>query len=257
MKIYVFSSKAFKKVLGTFLIILCVITAFTVLLFRYDSSVVNLKKELPIYYVDTSEKKASITFDCAWGADDIPSILDTLKKENVKASFFFVGYWAEKYPDKVKMIANEGHDIANHSYSHLRMGVLDRGKISQEISQCGKVLTGISSKEVNLFRPPYGDYTDNVIVAARSLGYYPIQWDVDSLDWRPGISRDEILDRVMRRVQKGSIILFHNDTPHTANMLPGIISSLKKEGYTLVPVSELIYKGDYILDVDGKQMMKQ
>lgn len=257
MKIYIFTAKSFVRIAGAFLLLVCILTAFTFLLFRYDSSVYSSKRELPIYYVGTQEKKVSITFDCAWGADDIPSILETLRKEDVKATFFFVGQWAEKFPDTIKMIAKDGHDIANHSYSHLRMGTLDRERISKEISQCGKSLSEIAGKEVDLFRPPYGDYNNTVITTARSLGYYPIQWDVDSLDWKPGISRDEIFRRVTGNVKSGSIILFHNDTAHTANILPGIITELKKQGYSLVPVSSLIHRGEYILDVDGKQMQKQ
>ena len=85
----------------------------------------NENRQIPIYSVETMGKKASITFDCAWGAADMPQILNTLKKENVKATFFIVGQWAEKYPDVVKQIARDGHDIANHSYSHLRMGAFN------------------------------------------------------------------------------------------------------------------------------------
>lgn len=256
MKIYVITAKSCMKLAGAFLLVVAVFMAFTFVVFQYDNSVFQSKRELPIYYVDTQEKKASITFDCAWGADDIPVILNTLKQENVKATFFFVGQWAEKYPDAVRMIANDGHDIANHSYSHLRMGVLDRAKISREITQCGKSLSEISGKEVNLFRPPYGDYNDSVITTARGLGYYPIQWDVDSLDWKPGISKSEIMNRIIGKVGNGSIILFHNDTAHTASILPAIITSLKKQGFTLVAVSELIHKGDYIMEEDGRQKAK-
>ena len=79
-------------------------------------------REIPIYSVETGEKLAAITFDCAWGADDIPQILDTLKEADIKATFFMVGQWAEKNPEMVKEMAMEGHDLANHSYSHFRMG---------------------------------------------------------------------------------------------------------------------------------------
>jgi peptidoglycan-N-acetylglucosamine deacetylase len=215
--------------------------------------VFSQNKELPIYSVDTKEKTVAITFDCAWGDEDIPSILNTLREQNVKATFFIVGQWAEKFPDTVKYIAEQGNDIANHSYSHLRMGTLEKSKIKSEIAVCGEKLSSISGKKIDLFRAPYGDYNDSVISEAKALGYYSIQWDVDSLDWKPGISQEEIKSRVIKKVRNGSIILFHNDTTHTAVILKDIISALKSEGYGIIPVSEMIYRDKYIMDFDGRQ----
>ncbi len=216
-------------------------------------NVFSAKKEVPIYSVDTPDKRISITFDCAWGADDIPDILNTLKKSEIKATFFMVGQWAEKNAELVKIMAEEGHDIANHSYSHFRMGALGKEKIASEIKQCGDVLEKMSGVKCDLFRAPYGDYSNLVLDQARKLGYFTIQWNVDSLDWKPGISKDEILQRVKSKTGPGSIILFHNDTPHTAQLLPGIIVELQSEGYLFVPVSELIIREDYYMDHEGRQ----
>lgn len=221
------------------------------------AQVFNQQKELPIYYVDRQDKKVSITFDCAWGAGDIADILNTLEKEEIRATFFIVGQWADKFPDAVKMIAEKGHDIANHSNTHIRMGAADKSRIFNEIRDCGQKLEVMSGQKVNLFRPPYGDYNDVAIRTARELGYHTIQWDVDSLDWKPGISRQEILSRITKKVTSGSIILFHNDTPHTAKLLPTIIAELKKQGYGFEPVSKLIYTDHYYMDVDGKQKRKE
>lgn len=143
--------------------------------------VLSKNKELPIYSVEIQNKDISLTFDCAWGAEDIPGILNTLESENIKATFFIVGQWAEKYPDSVRMIAQRGHDIGNHSYSHLRMGILNKEKIKDEILFCKSKLEQISGKKVELFRAPYGDYTNNVISVAKDLELYSIQWDVDGL----------------------------------------------------------------------------
>lgn len=256
MKVCVISLKRVLRFTSIFLVIVLVISVVSIT--GMDVlGVFSNGRELPIYSVDLSEKKASITFDCAWGADDIPQILETLKSRNVKASFFIVGQWAKKFPDTVKMISSEGHDIANHSYSHLRMGALDQGRISDEIQQCHNTLSQLSEAKIDLFRPPYGDYSNNVVLAARKLGYYTIQWNVDSLDWKPGISAGEILDRVSSKINPGSIILFHNDTPNTAKILPQIIDTLKNSGYKLVPVSELIYKENYYMDFDGRQKKKE
>jgi len=255
MKVYVLSVKSLTK----YIIALIAISAAVLVYTSYsgDRDVFSPVHDLPIYSVDCPEKKVSITFDCAWGADDIADILNTLKQEDVKATFFLQGQWAEKFPQSVKQISDEGHDVANHSYSHPKMGSIDRGKMISEISMCDKVLSGITGGKINLFRAPYGDYNDSVVDAARSLGYYTIQWDVDSLDWKPGITQQEIMNRVMGKVRNGSIILFHNDTPHTAKMLPTIITALKSKGYGFLPVSEMIMKDNYIIDFEGRQKKKE
>lgn len=92
-----------------------------------------------------------------------------------------VGQWAEKFPEIIKFIAAEGHDVANHSYSHLRMGALDNRKIISEISLCDKKLNELTGRNIDLFRAPYGDYSNSVVNLARNLGYYTIQWDVDTI----------------------------------------------------------------------------
>lgn len=259
MIIYAFRAKSIKKAaLLIFAGIICIAITIALIYNLQDISVfATASRDLPIYYVDSREKTAAITFDCAWGDSDIPQILDTLKKENVYATFFIVGQWAEKYPNTVKMIADAGHDVANHGYSHLRMGALDPGKISSEITLCSQKLEQISGKKVDLFRPPYGDYSNNVVATARKLNHHTIQWNVDSLDWKPGISQQEILNRVMNKIKPGAIILFHNDTPHTAKILPTIISTLKNNGYSLQPVSNLIMRENYRIDFDGKQKSKE
>ena len=180
----------------------------------------------------------------------------TLKNADIKATFFIVGQWAEKYPDTVRMIAAGGHDIANHSYSHLRMGIMDRGRIRNEIVKCGDMLEKLTGGRTELFRAPYGDYGSNAVSVARGLGYYTIQWNVDSLDWKPDIGREEIMTRIYDRVKPGSIILFHNDTLHTAGILPDIIQGLENMGYGFLPVSKMILRENYMIDFDGCQKMK-
>lgn len=234
---------------------LLVILSCMIFLWNYPDSAAfqNREKELPIYYVDTKEKTIALTFDCAWGDSDIPRILETLKVEEVKASFFLVGKWAEKYPDTVRMIAQAGHDIGNHGYSHLKMSRLDGSKIESEISLCSQKLEEITGRKVDLFRPPYGDYSNGVIREALRLKHFPIQWNVDSLDWKPGIGEGEILNRIKNRVKPGSILLFHNDTPHTANLMPQIIQTLKSEGYSFLPLSSMVLKEQWTIDSDGRQ----
>lgn len=252
MKLYVFT---IKRLLIYFLILTSSMLIVSYLSLSEVGAIpaFSNQREIPIYSVDVPDPKVSITFDCAWGADDIPDILNTLKEANVKATFFMVGQWAEKNRDVVRLMVQGGHDVANHSYSHFRMGSIDRTKINSEIKQCGDLLEELSGVPCDLFRAPYGDYNNIVLSEARNLGYFTIQWDVDSLDWKPGISKDEIQQRIRTRVKSGSIILFHNDTPHTAKLLPEIISELKGKGYEMVPVSELIHRENFQIDHEGRQ----
>jgi len=183
MKVYIIRF----KIRSAFLILISVLAAVISIIMATEqkvniAEVFSTSRELPIYSVDCYEKKAAITFDCAWGADDIPDILNTLKKENIKATFFLVGQWAEKYPETVKMIFDDGHDIGNHSYSHFRMGTLDEEKIKEEIIKCSETIKNITGSSIDLFRAPYGDYNNTVIRTAKKLGYFTIQWDVETLN---------------------------------------------------------------------------
>lgn len=256
MKVVLISRKKYFVVL--FIAVLFILVIANGLLAREYVAQVSgqYRKELPIYSVDTEDKKCSVTFDCAWGADDIPMILDTLDKYGAKATFFIVGLWAEKFPDMVKLISERGHDIANHGYSHAHMAGIPEAKTEEEILRCSGVLEELTGKKVTLFRPPYGEYDSSTIKAAQKLGCQSIQWDVDSLDWKKNLSAEDIYKRVTQRVTYGSIILFHNDTPHTEEVLPSILENLTNNGYTCVPVSELLIKGKYKIRYDGRQMQE-
>ncbi|HBR02516.1 MAG TPA: deacetylase [Ruminiclostridium sp.] len=254
MKVVYIKKKYYIPIL--ILIILSLLLAIHVIAAqRYAAQVsVNYREDIPIYSVDCEGKQCSVTFDCAWGADDIPAILDTLDKYKVKATFFIVGLWAEEYPDAVKMMAERGHEIANHGYSHLHMSQIPEAKIEEEILRCSEVLEKLSGNKITLFRPPYGEYNANTIRVAKRLNVQSIQWNVDSLDWKQNLSAEDIYKRVTQRVEPGSIILFHNDTLHTENILPSILENLTQNGYSCVAVSELLLKGDYKIRYDGRQM---
>lgn len=214
----------------------------------------SYKEDIPIYSVDTDEKKCAITFDCAWGASDIPNILDILDKYHAKATFFIVGVWAEKYPDMVKLMSERGHEIANHGYGHLHMASIPEEKIAEEITRCTEVLENLTKQKVRLFRPPYGEYNARVVRTAKRLGYENIQWDCDSLDWKKEMTRENILNRVIKRTDKGSIILFHNDTLYTQDVLPDILDALTESGFDFVAVSDLLIREPYKIRFDGRQI---
>lgn len=215
------------------------------------------RDDIPIYSVDCEEKKCAITFDCAWGADDIPNILDTLDKYEARGTFFIVGIWAKKYPETVKLIWERGHEIANHGYSHAHMSGIPESKIEEEISLCSQALEEIIGEKVRIFRPPYGEYDKTTIKVAKKMGYQTIQWDVDSLDWKKSLSKDDIFNRVTKRVVNGSIILFHNDTQYTDEVLPSILENLTSNGFNCIKVSDILLKDNYKIRYDGKQIKNQ
>ena len=209
-------------------------------------------RKVPIYSVDTSEKKVALTFDAAWGSDKTLKIVDLLKTEDVLGTFFLVGFWVESNADKVKQIYDAGFDIGTHSNTHPKMSTLSKSQMQQELETSMKLISDITGEEVSLFRPPFGDYNDSLIQVAGSLGLKTIQWDVDSLDWK-GLSANEILTRVKTSVKNGSIILFHNNSDHILEAIPLVVSYLKSQGYSMVKLSQLVYQDDYYIDNNGLQ----
>lgn len=212
-------------------------------------------RELPIYCVQTGENKVALSFDAAWGNEDTQTILDILKKHNVKATFFMTGGWVESYPDDVKRILADGHDLGNHSEHHKNMSQLSDEDKRTELMDVHTKVQELTGYEMFLFRPPYGDYDNSVIKVAKECGYFSIQWDVDSLDWKDyGV--DSIIKTVTehKHLGNGSIILCHNGAKYTADALDTLITTLQEKGYELVPISELIYRNNYHLDHEGRQI---
>ena len=209
-------------------------------------------RQLPIYCVQKDYKVLSISFDAAWGNEDTQQLIDILGKYNIKATFFVVGGWADKYPESVKALHDAGHEVMSHSDSHAHFNSLSTDEIIADLNACGDKIEAVTGVRPTLFRCPYGEYDDHVINAVRSLGLEPIQWDVDSLDWKD-LPAGEITERVVSRVQPGSIVLFHNAALHTPEALPAILETLLQEGYTFVPISQLIITGSYTIDHTGKQ----
>ena len=212
-------------------------------------------KELPIYSVETDEKKVALSFDAAWGNEDTQMILDTLAKYNIHATFFMTGGWVENFPEDVKNIQAAGHDLANHSENHKNMSQLSDAECQDELMKVHNKVKELTGVEMKLFRPPYGDYDNHVIANATDCGYYTIQWSVDSLDWKDyGV--ESIIKTVTQHndLKNGAIILMHNGAKYTAEALPKVIESLIGQGYEIVPISELIYTEDYHLDVTGRQI---
>ncbi len=219
-----------------------------------SSSAVN-GRELPVYCVQTDAKKVALSFDAAWGNEDTQKILDILKNRNVHVTFFMTGGWVQNYPEDVKAILAAGHDLGNHSENHKNMSQLSAAEQERELMSVHEKVKELTGYDMFLFRPPYGDYDNSVVLTAKKCGYYTIQWDVDSLDWKDyGV--DAIIDKVVnhKHLGNGSIILCHNGAKYTAEALDALIGGLKEKGYQIVPVSELIIRDNYHMDAEGRQI---
>lgn len=245
-----------RKLLGPTALVLAVAAIFWVLNSPSIVGVSASSRELPIYCVQRDNKAVSLTFDAAWGNEDTQTLIDILNKYGVKATFFLVGEWVDKYPESVQALYDAGMELGNHSDTHPHMAKLSEKQIIDEVSLCSGKIENITGEEVKLFRCPYGEYDDEVIGTIKNMGIYPIQWDVDSLDWKD-LSAAEITKRITSKVGNGSIILFHNAAKHTPEALPGIIEYLLSEGYEIVPVSELLLEGDYAIDNTGRMYIER
>lgn len=187
---------------------------------------------------ENHDKYVALTFDDGPDPDVTPRILETLEQYDAKATFFMLGIQAEYYPKQAAMVADKGHEIANHSNSHADLSTLSTDQIAKEIAETNTKIEQATGKKPTLFRPPYGSYNDEVRQVADQHGLSIILWSVDSLDWK---SRNEnaIYSTIMEDVEVGSNILMHDIHPTTADALPEVLKSLSEQGYSFVTVSEL------------------
>ncbi len=209
-------------------------------------------RKVPIYSVATEEKQVAISFDAAWGADKTEEILEILDEFDVNATFFLVGFWVDDYTDMVKKIDEAGCEIGTHSNTHKDMVKLDKESVKEELTTSIEKIKAVTNKEVTLFRAPFGSYNNQLLDTAEELGLKTIQWDVDTLDWK-GLSASEINNRVLSKVQNGSIILMHNNSDNVLDGLRLILTTLKNKSYKVGSVGELIYQDNYTVDRNGVQ----
>lgn len=225
----------------------------TVTISHISTTVSNSIRKLPIYSVDTNDKKIAITFDAAWSAEDTDTLIEILKAHNAKATFFAVGDWVENNPEALKKLFDNGHEIGNHSDTHAAFSKISREEIEKEIVNCNNKIKAITGVAPKLVRAPSGDYDNKSIEVTENLQMKMIQWDCDSLDWKL-LSVDEMYSRVTSKVQNGSILLFHNGVENTPEALDKILTKLESDGYEFVTVSELIYWDNYEIDHTGRQI---
>jgi polysaccharide deacetylase family sporulation protein PdaB len=195
-----------------------------------------------IYKGESKEKKIALTFDISWGDTKALPILDLLKKEGIKnATFFLSASWAERHPDIVKRIIEDGHEIGSMGYQYKNYTDLDEAKIKRDILHAQEVLESLGVKKVSLLRPPTGNFDQKVLKVAEATGYTVIHWSIDSKDWKnPGV--EEIVGNVVTPLKGGDIILLHasDSAKQTINAISPIIKGVKQKGYSNATISDIL-----------------
>ena len=192
----------------------------------------------PIYRGHPEKPMVSFLINVAWGNEYIPSMLKTLEKHNVKATFFLDGSWVKKYPDLAKMIVDAGHEIGNHAYTHPDMKTLSPQAIREQIVKTNEIIKATTGVTPKWFAPPSGSYKDEVIKIAAEEKMKVIMWTVDTVDWR---KPDPVVmvNRVANKVSAGSMILMH-PTSSTARGLENLIIRIEEKEYQIANVSTLL-----------------
>ncbi len=195
-------------------------------------------------------KKVALTFDaCRTGlADEYDEkVVEILLREKVPATIFMSGRWVEKNPDKAKYLGEQPQfEIANHSFFHPHMTVEPNTRVLLELKRTQALLKKVTGRTALYFRPPYGEVDERVAAIAAEIGLTTIQYDIASGDPDPKLSAGRIAKGVLQDAKGGSIIVFHVNRHgvHTAEALPGIIAGLRKKGYELVTVGEMLKTAD-------------
>ncbi len=225
-----------KKLILIIALCLCVTITSIPVMAESNSDIVFLKGS-------ECEKKIALTFDDGPHPRYTDKILDILAKYNIKATFFVIGVNIENYPDPLKRIKEEGHEIGNHSYDHSNEKNIDSACAEAEISKCEELIYNSVGVIPSLFRPPQGQYSKEVEQVAQSKNYSIILWSIDTRDWEHN-SASSIMNTVNKNIKGGDIILMHDYVSGkntTCEALELIIPSLLEQGYEFVTVSELIH----------------
>lgn len=252
MKAITFTKKQLKKI-GAIAVAAAATAAVAITAIFTSAGTKADERKLPIYCVESSDKRIAITFDVAWENSNTQQLIDILKENDAKATFFVTGDWCDRYPDDVKLFFDAGHAVENHSDRHPHVAGININDLINDTKECSRKIKMITGEEPTLYRAPYGEFDNNLLTTIDGLGLKTIQWDVDSVDWKKP-SAEQIKKRILKNVKPGSILLFHNDLENTTAALPEILKTLKSQGYSFVTVNELIFKDNYTIDSSGKQI---
>lgn len=189
--------------------------------------------------VDCAKVKCiALTFDDGPG-EQTPALLDVLKKEKVKATFFLMGKHVEEFPAIARRTAAEGHAVGNHTYGHQSLTSSNDSEILDELRVTQTIIEETTGRRVTMFRPPYGHTDERVLRLAGEQGLAQVMWTGTTLDWKLRDAK-RIKAAVLRLAGRDGVILMHDVVPQTVKAMPSIVKELKKRGYHLVTVPTLL-----------------
>ncbi|MGY4691780.1 polysaccharide deacetylase family sporulation protein PdaB [Salibacterium sp. K-3] len=243
-KVWIFSSREMHIYIPAVLILLTIIGGFWVN--RSILPVLSTDEGPAAFYrADIDEKKTALTFNISWGDERALPILDTLKEEEVTAAFFVSGAWAERHPDIMERIIEDGHTIGNHGYRYEHYPRMEDEEVVRDLNLSHKKIKDVTDMDVQYFRPPHGDFNPSVLEAIDQFGYTTVHWSIGGNDWEnPGV--DQIVSGITEGIQPGDVILLHasDSVRQTGEALPVIIETLKEKGYTFTELDELMSQAD-------------
>ena len=237
----------------TLALILAVVAIFYVI---YHPAVVGQSSAehiMPIYRVQRDDAVIALSFNLST-TDDVHTrrVLNALNNANVSATFFVTGQWVRDNRALAIEMANGGHELMNLSDDHGLLRRLSPTHLQQNLAACSLAIYEIAGIEPALFRAPYGEYDPRLVEMANAMGMQAVQWSVDSGDWR-GLRADAIVSQVLERAFPGAIVLLHSNLAETALAMPKLIEQLTSAGYEILPLSQLIYQGEYVISLTGTQ----
>ncbi len=231
------------------LLLLCLIGFLCVVCFCIFFDQAILTRRGTIFRVKTNKKHVALTFDDGPSPDWTPRVLDELKKANIKATFFLVGYHVQKYPDVARRIVEEGHTIGNHGYAHTVMFYYTPAEIEQEIKYTENVICDITGIKTTIFRPPKAWLRKTIKDRIKMMGYHIVLWSLNSKDW-VSFNHKHIVGYLTRKIKNGDILLFHDsgnvfgreggDRMQTVKSIPLLARKLRAKGFEFVSIEELI-----------------
>lgn len=230
-------SKIFVNVIAN-VVLVTIIAVVALVVFGGGTTSVFSKNDYAPIYRGNGENCVSLMINVYWGNEYLAEMLQILKKYDVKCTFFVGGSWVAKYPELLKDIASDGHEIGNHGYNHKQHSKLTYQQNMDEINFCNKMVFSYIGVAPTLFMPPSGDFGDSAVQASKDCNMKMIMWSRDTIDWRDK-SEDLIFERCTKNIRSGELILMH-PTLCTKNVLEKVICTLKEGGFKLVTVSENI-----------------
>lgn len=186
----------------------------------------------PTFQVEGADMSVFFTFNVLWGESQLDTLLQLLDEYEIKAVFFISGQWLKKYPQTAKKIADQGHWIGNHTYTHSKLPPMNEEEVAGEIKRFNSLCREMLLEKPVFFRPPYGEYNAKIVRIAKDNGCYTLLWSVNAL-MLSNLATELVLSHIEEQIHDGAVLLFHSTTPEVLETLPPIVDFLQWKGYTV------------------------